>query len=200
MTGHGRTDWKHFNKLDEILATRPATRPPILLETLDLQSVLSDHGDVDSDETDVEGYQQSNSQADISDNQSGSSSSTGSVSSAPPPRSSSSVKEDSDEIFVTDKVGIKGKKQKRSKGEILEDFMTKVVKTMSDGLKSSNRMFMKMEEKRLKFEEREHQLRIIQMLQGGMGASNMYPSQYHPSPPTAPSSLYYSPPGSTHEF
>ena len=102
---------------------------------------------MDSDETDIEGYQQSNSQADISDNQSGSSSSTASVSSTPPPRSSSSVKEDSDEIFVTDKVGIKGKKRKQSKGEILEDVMTKMVKMMSDGLKSSDRMFMEMEEK-----------------------------------------------------
>ena len=85
---------------------------------------------------------------------------------------------------------------------MLEDVMTKVVKTMSDGLKSSDKMFMELEEKWLKFEEQqkceecEHQLRI-KMLQGGMGASNMYPTQYHGSPPTTASSLYYgTPPGS----
>ena len=53
--------------------------------------------------------------------------------------------------------------------------MTKVVKTMSDGLRNSDKMFLELEEKRLKFEEqqkheeREFQLKMVQMLQGGMG-------------------------------
>ena len=177
-----------------------------MLETLESQPLHSDH---DSDETDVEGYQESNSQdksnfsGDFSDNQSGSSS-TASVSDTPPPRkgSNTSMKEDSNEVPVTDKVGIKGKKRKRSKGEILEDVMTKVVKTMSDG-RSSDKMFMELEEKRLQFEEKqkreehEFQLKMVQMLQGGMEGSSMYPPQYHAPPP---SSLYYNPPGSTTSF
>lgn len=115
---------------------------------------------------------------------------------------SNSAKEDSDESPITDKVGIKGKKRKRSKGEVLEDAMTKVMKTMTDGLRSSDKMFMELEEKRLKFEEqqrreeREFQLRMIQMLQSSMGGNSMYPPQYHTSHPTSSSSLYYSPPGS----
>ena len=98
--------------------------PPILLETLDSQPIPSDH---DSDETDVEGVQESNVQdhssvaGDFSDNQSCSDSSTVTVSmSGTPPSnrgSSSSAKEDFDEIPTTDKVGIKGKKRKRSKGK-----------------------------------------------------------------------------------
>ena len=50
--------------------------------------------------------------------------------------------------------------------------MTKIMKTMTDGLRSSDKMFM---EQRLKVEEqqrreeREFQLRMIQMLQNGMG-------------------------------
>ena len=49
--------------------------------------------------------------------------------------------------------------------------MTKVVKTMSDGLRNSNKIFLELEEKQLKFEEqqkreeREFQLRMVQMLQ-----------------------------------
>ena len=54
-----------------------------------------------------------------------------------------------------DKVGIKGKKRKRSKGKVLEDAMTKVMKTMTDGLRSSNKMFMELEEKDSKFEEQQ---------------------------------------------
>ena len=185
-----------------------------MLETLDsAQPIPSDY---DSDETDVEGVQERNVQDhssvadDVSDNQSCSGSSTVTISTSGTPSSnrgsSSSAKEDSDEIPTTDKVGIKGKKRKRSKGEVLEDAMTKIMKTMTDGLRSSDKMFMELEEKRLKFEEqqrreeREFQLRMIQMLQNGMGRNSMYSPQYHTSHPTSPSSLYYSPPGSTNEY
>ena len=34
-TGQGRTKWKFFDKLNELLATRPATHPPVVLDTLD---------------------------------------------------------------------------------------------------------------------------------------------------------------------
>jgi len=135
--------------------------PPVLLETLDSQPILSDHN---SDETDLE-EEESNVQDhssvvdDVSDNQcgNGSTSSTDSVSGTPPSHcgSSSSVKEDFDEIPTTNKVGIKGKKRKQSKGEVLEDVMTKVMKTMTDELRSSDKMFMELEEKRLKFEEQQ---------------------------------------------
>ena len=176
-------------KLDEILGNRPATHPPVLVETLaedppDSQLVNSKQ---DSDETDTEkinSLEESNYTGDVSDNQSGGSS-TASVGGTPPLQkgsssSTSSLKEDSEELSSKDKAGIKGKKRKRSKGEILEDVMTKVVKTMSDGLKNSDKMFLELEEKRLKFEEqqkheeREFQLRMVQMLQG-----SMYPPQYH---------------------
>ena len=43
LTSCGRTEWKFFSKLDEILGALPVTRPPVLLETLDLQPLLSDH-------------------------------------------------------------------------------------------------------------------------------------------------------------
>ena len=85
------------------------------------------------------------------------SNSTVSVSGKPPSghdSSGSSAKEYSDEDSTTDKVGIKGKKRKRSKREVLEDVMTKVMKTMTDGLSSSDKMFMELEEK-LKFEEQQ---------------------------------------------
>ena len=37
LTGCGRIEWKYFEKLDKILGIRPATRPQVLLETLDSQ-------------------------------------------------------------------------------------------------------------------------------------------------------------------
>ena len=148
-------------KLDEILGNRPATHPPVLVETLaedppDSQLVNSKQ---DSDETDTEkinSLEESNYTGDVSDNQSGGSS-TASVGGTPPLQkgsssSTSSLKEDSEELSSKDKAGIKGKKRKTSKEEILEDVMTKVVKTMSDGLRNSDKIFFELEEKRLKFE------------------------------------------------
>ena len=84
--------------------------------------------------------------------------------------------------------------------------MTKVMKTMTDGLRNSDKIFMELEEKRLKFEEqqrrekREFQLRMIQVLQSGMGGNGMYPPRYHTSHPTSLFNLYYSPPGSANEY
>ena len=78
--------------------------------------------------------------------------------------------------------------------------MTKVIKIVTDGMKSSDKMFTEWEEKRLKFEEQqrkeecEFQLNMIQMLQQGMESRNFY-APYSSLPPSAPSGLYYGPPG-----
>ena len=34
LTGRGRSRWKFYHKINEILGNRPATRPPVLLDTL----------------------------------------------------------------------------------------------------------------------------------------------------------------------
>ena len=204
QTGGGRIEWKYFEKLDEILAARPATHPPVLLETLKPATVESD-----SDATDAEGqddnnislvdlHSQVNATTDDGDSEHLSGSSTDSVSGTPPSdHSGSSTRDATEDIVKKDKAGIKGKKRKRSKGEMLEDVMTKAMKVMTDGLRDSDRMFTELEEKRLKFEEqqrreeREFQLRMIQMMQSahGTGSSSFYSPYSHGSSPP-----YYGPP------
>ena len=44
---------------------------------------------------------------------------------------------------------------KAVKGEVLEYAPTNVMKTVTDGMRSSDKMFTKLEEKRLKFEEQQ---------------------------------------------
>jgi len=58
--------------------------------------------------------------------------------------------------------------------------MSKVMKTMTDGLKSSDKMFTDLEEKKTKFEEenQDFQLKMMQMLQQGMGEVNNFYSPY----------------------
>jgi len=197
-TGNGRIEWKYFNKLDNIFTSRPATHPPVLLETL--KPVESS----DSDVTDVEeqgdnALEQSDSKEDGNQSESG----TASLSSTPvSPHSDGSIKgAGTEDIVKKDKAGIKGKKRKRSKGEVFEDVMTKAMKVMTDGLRDSDKMFIQLEEKRMEFEERQRReerelkLRMVQMLQGRMGGASYYPSYGEPyghgsSPPPAP---YYDP-------
>ena len=127
------------------------------------------------------------------------------MSSTPPTHHSSGSVDDTEDIAKKDRANIKGKKRKRSKGEVLEDVMTKV---MTDGLRDSDKMSTELEEKRMKFEEqqkreeREFKLRMIQMLQGGMGGNNFYPASYgHGMSPSTPSAgMYYGPPGPTHDY
>ena len=81
--------------------------------------------------------------------------------------------------------------------------MSKVMKTMTDGLKSSDKMFTELEEKRMKFEEQqrkedqEFQLKMMQMLQQGMEGVNNFYSPCGSVPPPPSTGLYYSPPGHT---
>lgn len=90
-------------------------------------------------------------------------------------------------------VNAKGKKRKRSKGEIVEDVMSKVMKSVTEGLKESDKMFLELEEKRMKFEEqqkREERQFQLQMMQILVGSSN---STDHQSNPTGQYHPMYSP-------
>lgn len=207
LTGRGRIQWKFFEKLDKILGTRPATRPQVLLETLDSQP----QNDPSSDETDIgeqeDGYNNTadDSTLDNLDSSEASGSGTPTVirSRTPSQNSSRSGSLESDDSDKRGGSSIKGKKRKRSKGEVLEEVMSEVMKTMTDGLKSSDKMFTELEEKRMKFEEqqrkedREFQLKMMQMLQQGMGGVNNFYSPYGSVPPPPSPGLYYSPPGHT---
>ena len=45
------------------------------------------------------------------------------------------------------------KEAKKSKGEMIDDLVSKVVKMVLEGLKESDKMFLELEEKRTKFDE-----------------------------------------------
>ena len=70
----------------------------------------------------------------------------------------------------------------------MEDLVAKVVKTVSEGMKESGKMFLELEEKRMKFEEqqrregRQFQLQMMQMLLG---------SSHQSSQPTDPHAQYF---------
>ena len=85
--------------------------------------------------------------------------------------------------------GIKGRKRKRSKGEVVEQVVKKVMKTVTEGMKECDRMFMEMEEKRMQFEEqqkreeRQFQLQLMQMIFGRSLSPHHPPGRTPPPPP-----------------
>lgn len=79
-------------------------------------------------------------------------------------------------------------KRKRSKGEVMEDVMSKVMKNVTEGLQESDKMYLELEEKRMKFEEqqrreeRDFKLQMMRILVG---------STHPPSHPADPHGQYY---------
>ena len=172
MTGRGRTMWKFYNKLNDILGNRPATHPPVVLGTTD-DSVLTIGEENDETLEENDAAESDKSVGNVEGEN------TGDVEDPDPePHSRSTTP------MPSSSTGIKGKKRKRAKGEVIEDLVNKV-KTVLEGLKESNNMFLDLEEKRMKFEEqqrreeRQFQLQMMLML---LGAGQ--PPSHPPSHPT----------------
>ena len=216
LTGRGRTHWKFYEALNEILGNRPATRPPVVLDTSeDIHPTMGEGSDVMSDEEkDVAESEQSSVIVgdsvveNIGDTDLGSEpGSSISATNHDPGAGSSSSTRSATPVRST---GIKGKKRKRTKGEVMEDVASKLVKTITEGLKESDRMFLELEEKRMKYEEqqkreeRQFQLQIMQLLVGSnlpACHSSQPPAQYYPMYPPygIPTSQHYPGPGDEEE-
>jgi len=72
--------------------------------------------------------------------------------------------------------GIKGKKRIRTRDDKIDDMMKNVVSAVVDAQKESDKMYLEMEEKRMKYEaeqrreEREFQLKVMSLLCGNQHA------------------------------
>ena len=173
QTGTDRKNWKFYDSVNDILGNRPATCPPIVIDTLDqAQTVGDENSDQDDDlplgDETAGDTESGNASAQVENSD---------IESASRSKSNTPVKIKPE------------KKQKRSKGEVVEDAMSKVMMTVTEGLKESDRMFLELEEKRMKFEEqqkreeRQFQLQMMRILVG---------SSSHPPPhPSDSRSQYY---------
>ena len=166
-TGQGRKTWKFLEAMDRVLADKPATRPPVLLDT------LQEVGPGQESEVEIAVEQEpslnascgSSSLGEGDDQQDGRSEgtntpcATGSRSATP-----------------TEKKG-----KKRNREEKMEKALITVVDRVISAQEASDVKFMALEEKRMRFEERlleaeerqrreerEFQLRMWTMLMQGM--------------------------------
>ena len=106
-TEESRSTWKFFDAMDTVLGHRPTTHPPVVLDTSDQPGTEEEEETQEEEEEDEEAVDQS---------------------------SMSTPSGNSDEQSIPTKkatshaTGIKGRKRPRTKDEIIEAIMTKVVK------------------------------------------------------------------------
>ena len=120
-TGTGRKKWRFYDRLNEIilLGNRPATCPPVVIDTSDEANMMlreeraGDDSDQDNDEIHYEGSSE-NIEGD----------GVGAV-------VESSDLESSSHSRSSTPINIKGKKRRRSKGEVIEDVMSNVMKSVT---------------------------------------------------------------------
>ena len=135
--GTDRKMWKFYDSINDILGNWPATYPPVVIDTLD-QTTLTDGGEDSHQDDDpvvseeIQGDTEGSSAVESSN-----------VENASCSRSSTPVK-------MKEKPNLK---RKRSKGEVVEDVMSKVMTTVTEGLKENDKMFLELEENWLRFEE-----------------------------------------------
>ena len=175
-TGEGRTNWDYFEAMDAILGHRPATQPPVVIDTSESATPAPETQEED-DEGGEEGEQPAASEGNGADSLN---SSTTSLSSSLPGAGSSTRK----------------RKRPAKTDTVVVELMERVISAQT---KSDEKM-MELEEKRMRMEERqmereaqqrredrEFQMQMIRMMMMGPGMhSFQMPGNQHnlgnPSP------------------
>ena len=120
------------------MGNRPATRPPVLLDTLDDNpDVVEEVCEEMSDDEEAENVEERS--IDNSGSAEGLDVELGSISATQTDHGHTEPSSRMSEACGKSS-SIKGKKQKRSKGEVIEQVVTKVMKTVTEEMKESNKL------------------------------------------------------------
>ena len=164
-TGNERKKWKFYDSINKIMGNRPSVTPPVVLDTLDsstssTEKITSEEetcGEIETEEKEISDEEEADNAPDKVVN-----------------LKCSSAKENG---------SVKGKKRrKRAKADVMEEVMTKTMKTVTDGFKDTEKMMVQLEEKQMEFEERmrkqdrEFQMEMMRMIVSRLPSPN--PSQY----------------------
>ena len=168
-TGRGRSAWKFFDAMDDVLGHKPATKPPVVLDTSEdpiEQNELDNDVEVD-DEDDLSPVDNSFSSPTTT------TVTNTSIVDAEGCSGNSQQLPQTSKSAPTTTSGIKGKRKKRTRDEKIEAVLRSVVKDVVEAQQKSDEMFLQWEEKRMRFEaeqrkdEREFQLRMMSVLLSG---------------------------------
>ena len=205
-SGHDRDTWPYFELIDSVVGDRPLNSPRALLDTLQQEAPLSPSNGTEQVSASI-----NNSDDEEAAEATGSldsSTETGQQHGSTPRSSTTPTEQLQDEAIATAGPEQHGpseqqqkKKGKRTKVEAAIDSMTKAFAQSS---READEKWVKFEEKRMKFEaenerrrekkQREHEIRMFQML-GQMLMSTSSPMMYPPAAPPPPSHVPYFMPG-----
>ena len=192
-TGRGRKTWTFFDAMDSVLGHKPATQPPVLIQSGEVVEATDDTTKKgDEDEVDGEGK--------VGDSESGQSSLDGNEGSVTTSRPETPVVEEK-------KAAGGNKKRRRSNEKVnkMEYLVEKVIKMQEE----SDEHYLRLEEKMLRMEERrqkesrEFQLKMMSLLcnshaQGPIPRpTGSAPSTSYPYPPMY---TFPPPPNSADEY
>lgn len=170
-TGEGLKCWKYFEAMDSILGHKPATQPPVLVESS--HEGISDHSGLAEETTSVTNEIEETTSSTTSDGE-------------PISQPGTPVVEP-----VVQKVISHRKRKKASDNfEKMEEFVSRIMKMQEE----SDRKYMQLEEKMLKLEEKrlkdshEFQMHLVSLLSQQQGPAYVQQSQGQFSRPS-----YYSP-------
>ena len=190
----------YFNALDNILGNRPATEPMVVIDSFSGKSEVDVESNVS--ESDHEGKEERKAElweSDMKESEARESSTT-TVASNEDSGSSKDVIVVKKEDKVDVKPIVSNKKKRKRQLEVMQDTMKGLIKEVVDAQKASDKMYVELEEKRLKMEEaqlereskmrrddQEFQMRVLQMITGSYHMSqpslNMFPSYSGSTPP-----------------
>lgn len=143
----------YFNALDNILGNRPATEPMVVIDSLSGKSEVDVESNVS--ESDHEGKEEQEAElweSDMKESEARESSTTTVAS-----NEDSSSSKDVIVVKKEDKVDVKpivsNKKKQKRQLEVMQDTMKGLIKEVVDAQKASDKMYVELEEKRLKMEE-----------------------------------------------
>ena len=133
-TGEDRKEWKYFDAIDDILGSKPSTKPEVVVDTLqdETEEVIEDNGDIEEEDG------------------------TGkaSVSSGPQSETSDCVVVEKQPVKKETSEQKKKGKKRSAKEERFENVMEVVVTKVLEDQKENDKLFMDLEAKRMKMEER----------------------------------------------
>ena len=195
-SGEGRySEWEYFDAIDNVLGHRPATKPPVVTESMGVDvhdEGLDEHGCTHSSDL-------SNDDIPSTSTRALSASKLQESAETPPPDEKQSKKtpppdeKQSKKTPPPEEKGSKKRKRPKSSMEKMEAITTAIIDKLTEMQKSSDSLVRDLEEKRLKYEERQaereerqrqeerqFQLQMLQMMVGHPPSisSNMHAPQF----------------------
>ena len=187
-TGEGRKKWLFFEAMDSVLGDKPATRPAVLVDTMDERVLDAD----DHERVEAAAVETGQKEGDCEDQDFEPEETSLTPSDATSGQEESCGTESTENDPRTPRLSIAAKRQvkKRNREERFEKAMTQVVDRVMKAQEASDSKFVELEEKRMRLEEKLIESEERQRQQDREFQMRMFAMIMQGTPPPPPDGLY----------